>query len=342
MKAELLNCVGEPVLRLRNIGSCSFSFNRNNFGFRSSIKNSNREFYIDSNFLTEYGNILSSIGAEKPILIFRPYLGTTFLEISMSGEDFLHLDTQFTQPLVVKNIPFKVHAECINNKPLFSIEYSNTFSYSKNIKGLLCVKYGKSLDFDVNVILPFNESHFSVDSNHVQFDTNFGVHNNSFGSIPIRSKFLLPQLSSFFITYKLSSDYIMNNHQFGCYLQSRQKSNILSILYNLNQKKINMKAETNINRRLSLAYSAGIKLNDQKESNKKQFDLTDLQVGTTFIPFNKYDSKFNFQIFFPNYKAITQIQGKLKQKFNIDLSTSYDFCTKSFEFGFNLSCDSNK
>lgn len=336
MKADVLKSVGQSIIKPENTGSCSFSFNKNNFAFRSSIQNKNRDFSLDSNVVNEYGRIISSIGTKNPILTFQPYLGTTFLQISMSGEDFLQLNTQFTQPLIIKQIPFKVHAECINNKSLLSIELAKAFSYS-HINGIIFMKYGKSLDFDIDVTFPYCENHFLVNSSQILFNTSLGIHNSQFIAFPYYSKFISPYLSSFFVTYRFISDYLINTHQIGCYIRSKQKCNLFSILYNLNQKEINMKAEANIHNSLSLASHVDI-----KSSDLAQFNITNLQIGTSFLTNDRFNSKYNLQFKFPDYIAIAKLQAKLNQTFHTDLSTSYNFHSKSFEFGINLAFNSNE
>lgn len=334
MNAELLNCVGQKILNPGNIGLCGFSFRRNAFDFRSSIKNKSREFSLDSNFFNEYGKIISSIGAGKPLLIFQPYIGSTFLEISVSGEDFLQLDTQFTHPLIIKQIPFKVHAECINNKSLLSIEMIKDFSYSK-MKGSIFAKYGKSLDFDVNVAFPYNENRFLITSSQILFNSSLGFLNSRIDAFPNHIKFLSNRLSSFFITYQFLNDYLISNHKIGCYFGSKQKLNLISILYDINQKELSLKAEANLNQRLYFASSTNMKLENQKQPNVKN-----LQIGASFLPYDRYNSKYNLQLTFPDYKVIAKLNAKFRQTFDIDFSAAYNFTTKSFDFGINLLCDS--
>lgn len=342
MRAEALNNVGKSILSSGNADIYSFSISKNICGFRTSFQNKNKEICIDSNMSNEYGSIISSISDKKPILIFRPNLGETFLEISMSCDDFLKLDTQFTQPIVFKQIPFKVHAECVNNKSLLSIETTKFISYSDFLKGMIFVKYGKSLDFNVDIYLPNNESHLLIDSSQITFNNSLGVHNSPFNSFSRKKSSLPFCLSSFFVTYKLCYDYLSVQKQIGLYAQSNKKLNTLSILYNLNQKEVDLKAETNVNPGLSFATSAGLILNTDKKNEQNRFKLINFKIGTSFLPHDRFNSKCNLQFTIPSNEVTAKLQTVMKHRFLVNASTTFSFLTKSFGVGLDIVCNSNE
>ncbi|OHT12573.1 hypothetical protein TRFO_03578 [Tritrichomonas foetus] len=299
MNGKSITSVGQAGLSMSANNSINVTLNQNTSSFSANLDR-NRNLNIYSTINTLYGKFYTSIGGNKPILIFKPDLGETDLEFSLPSDDFFALDVKFTHPLKIKNFPVKIHAEYQKKKPLMSIEADKNFSY-KSLSGNFWIKYGKSIDMLLNLSVPYFNSSFSIDSSNIKILTNFGI-------------------PRFFISHVINNDYNINSHVLGAFAQyQKSKFSIEKFINNSDDQNIITRAECELIPKVLLAGSV--------VQNKNK----DLSYALAAV----FDSKYNVKILAPKLEVFCRVRNSFK-KLNFDTTVGFDVKSKDVSFGVNL------
>lgn len=223
------------------------------------------------------------------------------------------IHTKIFHPIKINTIPVGVRAKRIkDNKYIVSIETSNSFSYSDNLKGSYTIRYGKESNFFLSLLIPYFESHVTLNSSKLVIDHGFGFTRLSLFEHHKKLLSMMHHLSSLFITWTSTYDYNISmngNRKIGILISTLHNKSTTSFSYDFIQQLLEFRNESHIHPQIITA--ASFAFHKKFIDSPKDITFTSCNVGT-IIKLSKYNSEIHLKFNYPNYEIV----GKYHYKFN--------------------------